>query len=271
MTTPTRYTFGDNDMALARLDMLAAAYEPTSMAFLRELMWLLPRVDAGVLDLGCGPGHTSVLLATMLRPRRLDALDSSPRYVNVASERLTGGASRHRCPTRVHLADAGATPYPVAGVDCIYARHLLAHLADPSQTLAVAARSLAPRGIIAVEETAGLDSDDDHFRRYYQCVQALQRHYGQRTFVGRELADVAERAGLHVVHFVVRDLELPARTMAALHSANIRTWGHDPAVRGFMDAGELHDVRTYMDAVACGEVRTSPVSAPIGQIIMRAS
>src|ERR1700684_3759487 len=62
---PHRYAFGDTATASQRLGVLASVFVPTSTALLRSL-----RGGSGsgtppalVLDLGCGPGHTTAMLA----------------------------------------------------------------------------------------------------------------------------------------------------------------------------------------------------------------
>ena len=74
----SRYTFGDSDLAVRRMDLVAQVFEPTSRALLAAA------VPAGVdvaLDLGCGPGHTTRLLAAVARPRRTVGVDGSERYL----------------------------------------------------------------------------------------------------------------------------------------------------------------------------------------------
>ena len=77
--TTTRYTFGDSDAAAGRMGLVAAAYEPSSRA-------LLARVPRGgtVVDLGCGPGHSTLLLADACRPTALHGLDASAAHLERA-------------------------------------------------------------------------------------------------------------------------------------------------------------------------------------------
>src|SRR5215471_7801964 len=72
------YTFGDSDLAAERLRLLAEAFAPSSRAFLERLA----REPAAVaVDLGCGPGYTTALLASLTGARRTVGLDASARFI----------------------------------------------------------------------------------------------------------------------------------------------------------------------------------------------
>ena len=53
------YAFRDSAAAARRLAMVAAAFEPSSRAFLERFAGGTPGL---AVDLGCGPGHTTLLL-----------------------------------------------------------------------------------------------------------------------------------------------------------------------------------------------------------------
>lgn len=213
MPTETRYTFGDGDVAALRLRLLAETYAPSSAALLAAL----GEVRGGVLDLGCGPGHTTELLAAALRPTWTVGLDRSARLVEAARARLPA--------LRFLVHDVMAAPFPAAPAAVVYARFLLTHLSDPVAALRGWGGALAPGGRLVLEETASLESDHPAFRRYYALVEALQAHYGQGMRVGAELAALAAAAGLTPERSGVVVLELPPERMAALHALNLRTCG----------------------------------------------
>jgi trans-aconitate 2-methyltransferase len=258
MSTETHYTFGDGDVAALRLRLLAETYAPSSAA----LLAVLGKAGGGVLDLGCGPGHTTELLAAALRPTWTVGLDRSARLVEAARARLPA--------LRFLVHDVVAAPFPVPPAAVVYARFLLTHLSDPVAALRGWGGALAPGGRLVLEETASLESDHPAFRRYYALVEALQAHYGQRMRVGAEFAALAAAAGLTPERAGVVVLELPPERMAALHALNLRTWGEDPFARTRLDAAELAALRRALERVAAGQEAAGPVRSAMGQAILRA-
>ncbi|HXQ57593.1 MAG TPA: osmotically inducible protein OsmC, partial [Actinomycetes bacterium] len=76
------YAFGDSALAARRLGLLAQVFEPTSRSFLTDAAAhpVGPPPELAV-DLGCGPGHTTRLLVSVLGPRRTLGLDQSAFFV----------------------------------------------------------------------------------------------------------------------------------------------------------------------------------------------
>ena len=62
------YSFGDTDLAGRRLDLVSRVFDPPSRAFLERTV--PPGVGLAV-DLGCGPGNTTLLVRETVSPRRL--------------------------------------------------------------------------------------------------------------------------------------------------------------------------------------------------------
>jgi trans-aconitate 2-methyltransferase len=73
------YAFGDSAPAARRLGLLADVFEPPSRAFLAEFTRVAgDQVDLAV-DLGCGPGHSTRLVASVVGARRTLGLDRRGR------------------------------------------------------------------------------------------------------------------------------------------------------------------------------------------------
>ncbi|WP_197022356.1 class I SAM-dependent methyltransferase [Candidatus Blastococcus massiliensis] len=102
---------------------------PVRAAWQQVLVGVLPPPPARILDLGCGTGSVSVLLAEL--GHRVTGVDLSPRMV----ERATAKARRHSVEIDLRIGDA-AHP-PVEGTfDVVLTRHLLWALPDPRAALA---------------------------------------------------------------------------------------------------------------------------------------
>jgi hypothetical protein len=126
---------------------------------------------------------------------------------------------------------------------------------------------LVDAGRLLVQETSRLESDEPALARYSELVGALQRHYGQALHVGRDLASLAERAGLFVQHFEEETMLQPASVMARLHALNLRTWSQDAAARQLFDARELERLGQALGAIATGEQPAAPVRAGTGLLV----
>jgi SAM-dependent methyltransferase len=85
------YAFGDSAPAARRLGMLADLFEPASRPFLARFAG---RPLDLVVDLGCGTGHTTRLLASVLDPRRALGLDQSASFVALAAADAPGDGRR---------------------------------------------------------------------------------------------------------------------------------------------------------------------------------
>lgn len=255
------YTFGDDDVAARRLDLLAHVYEPPTRALLAR--WAPPSVGLAV-DLGCGPGHTTRLLHTLTGAARTVGVERSPAYAEVARRQLAD------LPTvEVVPHDVTDLPLPVEGADLVFARFLLTHLAAPGRALRGWAAALAPGGRLLAQETARLVSRDPALGRYYELVAELQALHGQALDVGSRLGELAAQEGLAVEHAGLRPVAQRPAEMAALHVLNLRTWRSDPMAAGF-DADELDALDEALVAVARGGP-AEPVEQELGELVVAAT
>ncbi len=254
------YTFGDTDLAAQRLRLLASVFEPGSAGLLRGL-----EAAGGALggDLGCGPGYTTRLLADHVAVERVVGLDQSPR--------LLQQAIRESSDARVSFAkcDISKSPLPVPAADFLYARFLLTHLRDPAQVVRGWASSALTNARLVLEETAFMRAEQPAFARYYALVERMQAHYGQRMYIGRELAALSESPEWVVELAQIAESALPAAAMARLHFFNLQTWSNDAFARANYVAGDLAELGSELERIANGEISASPVSLGMGQVVLR--
>jgi ubiquinone/menaquinone biosynthesis C-methylase UbiE len=101
---------------------------------------VLPPVDGLLcLDLGCGEGHNTRLLAA--RGARVVALDVAELFIAAAAERERRGI-------RYLLGDGALLPFGGSGFDAVTAFMSLMDVADPERTLLEVARVLRPGGFV---------------------------------------------------------------------------------------------------------------------------
>lgn len=210
---PRSYAFGDGDVPARRLALLAEVFEPTSRAFLAARGQQRPRL---ALDLGCGPGHTTRLVAETLRPGRTLGLDASADFVTRA---------RREAPPGVAFAvgDVLAEPFPEAP-DLVYARFLVTHTADPAAAVACWAAQLAPRGRLLLEDTEAIETEDPAFAEYLARAAERLAANGQRLMPGPLLAGLAGDSA-------VVTLSPPTGRAAAMFRLNLASWCDDAAAR----------------------------------------
>ncbi len=258
MTAPDAYTFGDDEVAARRLELLAHVYEPPTRALLAR--WAPPVVGLAV-DLGCGPGHTTRLLHELTGAARTVGVERSPAYVITARSYLADVPG-----AEVLEHDVTRSPLPVEGADLVFARFLLTHLSQPRRALEVWAEALAPDGRLVVQETARLVSRDPALGRYYELVAELQALHEQALDVGSQLPELAAAAGLRTEHAGRRPVVQRPAEMAALHVLNLRAWRHDPLAGGF-DADELDALDDALVAIARGGP-AEPVEQELGELVV---
>jgi SAM-dependent methyltransferase len=252
-----KYTFGDNERAAARLELLARAFEPSLRAFVTR--WAPPEV-ACAFDLGCGPGHTTRVLSELL-DGTVVGVELSPAHL-LRARASAGGHPK----IRFLEGDVVQGPAQTGSADVVYSRFLLTHLRGPAEVLSRWARALRRGGRLLVQETAQLASEHPALAAYYAHVGRLQAHYGQVLEVGRELESLVVCPELCTLHFRIEPVELPAALMAELHSRNLATWREDPFARTAFDADELDRIAAGLEAVAAGR-EPATVRMALGELV----
>jgi len=204
------YAFGDSALARERLEIVADTFAAPT----RSLLEALPQHDARyVLDLGCGPGFTTMLLSEAFPRAWITGLDASPAMIADAASRVPAA----------HFAVEDVTVPLRLPADVVYARLLLGHLRDPSSALAHWARALRAPGLLVCEEPVRYLSDNPVFRRYERDVTRVVAARGGTLWAGDVLDDElarCTRALDRVIHHPVR-----LGRAAAMFWRHAATWG----------------------------------------------
>ncbi|QRG07127.1 trans-aconitate 2-methyltransferase [Xanthobacter dioxanivorans] len=115
----------------------------------RDLLAQVPRTDAAfVVDLGCGPGNSTELLAARFPAAEVLGLDTSPDMLAAARTRLP--------QARFELADASTFTLPKPA-DLIFANAVLQWVPEHAALLPRLLSLLAPGGVLAVQMPDNLD------------------------------------------------------------------------------------------------------------------
>jgi trans-aconitate 2-methyltransferase len=114
-----------------------------------ELLARVPLAEpAQVVDLGCGPGNSTELLAARYPAARIVGLDSSQAMLTAARERLPALAFEHG-----DIAEWS----PAVPVDLVYANAALQWIPDHERLLPRLMATVAPGGALAVQMPDNLD------------------------------------------------------------------------------------------------------------------
>jgi 2-polyprenyl-3-methyl-5-hydroxy-6-metoxy-1,4-benzoquinol methylase len=106
----------------------------------------LPTLQSEILDIGCGTGSLSILLAEL--GHRVTGVDLSPAMIEQAEAK----AKKEQQAIQFHVMDAAFPEFSGQKFDAILCRHLLWTLPDPAQVLQRWIKLLKPNGRLVLIE-----------------------------------------------------------------------------------------------------------------------
>lgn len=148
----TPYVFGHSDSELHRLMRQAAVLTPITRRLLSDAG--LAR-DMRVLDVGCGTGDVSMLVADMVGSGgAVVAIDRSKDALAIAREHAQA-AGHDNIEFREGSAEAFTTQVPF---DFAIGRYVLVHQPDPASFIRAIAKNVRPGGVVAFHEPGLYDT-----------------------------------------------------------------------------------------------------------------
>ena len=127
-----------------RQQLLATILNPPT----REVLARLPKNSAAhVLDVGCGQGHTTRLLAEALAPAACVGLDFDAALVAYATAQRDNPAL-----VSFRQGDATQLPFADATFDIVFCRFLLIHMTDPVRVIREMLRVAKPGAFVLAFE-----------------------------------------------------------------------------------------------------------------------
>jgi SAM-dependent methyltransferase len=259
MTPTDDYTFGDSDLAARRLELVGATFEETTRRFIAAAA---PAEPALAVDLGSGPGHTTVLLRETLLPSLTVAVDFSPAYVEQTAARVGDAAA-----VEVIEADVLDLPEQIDGADVIFARMLLTHLRRPLDAIELWRRRLAPGGVLLLEEVESIETDEPALAHYLDLQREMLAANENQLEIGYELdAGLAANPALRIS--TVAGLEPSAGVAARMFGMNFGTWRERPEVTAAHNPEELDAVAAGLGRVATAPEDAAPITWRMRQIVL---
>ena len=216
-----QYMFGDTDIAAHRLKVLAEVYAASTRAFLCDAVTCRPRI---VLDLGCGPGHTTHLLSDVLDSSYALGLDNSEHFIALAEQTRTAEIS-------FCWHDVTTVPFPAKAGDLLYSRLLLAHLRDPRKVLLAWATQMRPKGLLLLEEVEWIETSSAVFTTYLEIVTALLAQQSTNMYAGQDLHKLQDPEQLRRRTSQVQRVPVTSAHAATMFFLNMQTWKQQPFIQ----------------------------------------
>ncbi|MXY00671.1 MAG: class I SAM-dependent methyltransferase [Chloroflexi bacterium] len=234
------YAFGDSPVAAERLSLLAQTYAASSRAFLRASVDFRPDLAA---DLGCGPGHSTHLLANALKPAQTIGFDNSESFL---AQALTTGTES----VRFELHDITAAPFPRGPFDLMYGRFVLTHLRDPKSIIETWVGQLRPGGTLLIEEVEFIDSRIDEFVLYLGIQQSMLANQANALYVGPRLGMMTGIMNARLKASNVTGLVVPAPRAASMFHMNLASIRERKFVRDNYDVSRIDELYRGLLAIA---------------------
>jgi 2-polyprenyl-3-methyl-5-hydroxy-6-metoxy-1,4-benzoquinol methylase len=189
----SRYIIAGGREGKERLKLISQVMLPTTSQLLNTV-----GLDTGMkcLDVGCGGGHVTLLMASLVGPHgRVVGTDSDGEILALARQdaeaaQLDNVEFRH--------ADAVVCQEEEA-FDLVYARFLLTHLSEPEKCLEAMERACRPKGVIVIEDI-DFSGSFCHpycasYERYTELYQEVAYRRGGDPNIGPKLAAMLRQAG----------------------------------------------------------------------------
>jgi SAM-dependent methyltransferase len=144
--------------------------------------------DSQVLEVGCGVGAQTIILAEHSPKARFVSVDVSPASLETAR----ASVEQHGLSNvAFHLADVFHLPFEANTFDHVFVCFVLEHLRQPLEALARLKTVLKPGGTITVIEgdhaSAHFYPESKYAQQTIDCLVTVQASLGGNALIGRQL------------------------------------------------------------------------------------
>lgn len=176
---------------LERQYLLAENLRPSSIRAFRQI-GALPQ-GAKILDIACGLGETTRLLAAHFPGAQITGLDRDAALIN-AAKNITAPAD---CDIAFITGDAEQLPFEDNSFDFVFSRYLLMHVPDVMAILQEMKRVCKPGGIVYAQEPDINASNSYPTSWAYDKLREFFCALFVDGLVGRKLPAYFRQLGLH--------------------------------------------------------------------------
>ena len=170
-----RYTFGNTDNAAARLQNIAGFFNPLAEKFISPH---LKKPISTAADLGCGPGYTTQMLASVTKALEITGLDNSLHFLALAKKQFPG----------INFIQQDLTNWNSnTKYDVLYCRFFLSHLVSLEHILKSWTEHLNKDGMLFIDELEDIFTDVPVFTEYLKINASLVKSQGAELYVGKKL------------------------------------------------------------------------------------
>jgi SAM-dependent methyltransferase len=218
----SRYVISGGREGKERLKLISRVLLPTTLQLLKTA-----GVSEGMkcLDVGCGGGYVTRLMAALVGPRgKVVGLDADDAILALAQE---DAESEHLHNVEFRHRDA-AICLEEEEHDLVYARFLLTHLSEPERCLNAMVRACRLKGLMVIED---IDFNGSFcypycaaYERYTELYQQVVHRRGGDPNIGPKLPGMLRKAGVEGVQVNVvqpTHLEGDGKFLASITLARI--------------------------------------------------
>jgi trans-aconitate 2-methyltransferase len=250
-----KYTFGTSEKAIERLEEIAKFFNPLAHELIVKYLAKKPKI---AVDLGCGPGFTTEMLATATNPSNAIGMDNSKDMLSFAKKRFPQYQFIKQDITRI--------PFQIKP-DIMYCRFLLSHLMEPESVINKWLTQLTENGILIVEELENIQTKNKVFNTYIETNDKLVQSQGASLHVGKSISK-----GLYNVKVLHNDChKLPVNDSQAatwFYPNTISIWKNNEVISKILNNDQITNISNELHEIMNSNSKVSNITWHMRRMVL---